>query len=120
MRIRNREDIVDVLAQCELHWSVRRMPESRVDEVRDELHLHLREATPNGKPVETVVGDDVLAFAESWARENCPHRPMRRRLAEFGYIATVMVAAFGTLLHLVKDGEIQGRARIWRSRRRVR
>lgn len=33
MRIRNREDIVSVLARCELHWLVRRIPESGVDEV---------------------------------------------------------------------------------------
>ena len=110
MRIREREDIVNVLAQCELHWSVRRIPEARVDEMRDELHLHLREATRNGKPVETVVGCDVLAFAETWARENRSSWPVRQRVAEFGYTAVVMVAVFAGLLHLVRwDLEVQVR-----------
>lgn len=101
MRIRAREEILDVLAQCEFHWHVRRIPEPRVDEMRDELHLHLREAARNGKPVGTVVGDDVPAFAESWAGENRPHWPMRQRIAESGYTVAVMVAVFAALLHLV-------------------
>ncbi len=101
MRIKDREDILNVLAQCEFHWAVRGIPEAKVDEMRDELHLHLLEATRDGKPVEAVVGDDVLAFAESWAREDRPSWPMRRRVAEFGYIVAVMVAVFAAVLHLV-------------------
>jgi len=77
LRIRDREDIVDVLAQCGFPWLVRRIPEQRVDEMRDELHQHLREATGEGKPVESVVGHDVLAFAESWARVDRSSWPRR-------------------------------------------
>ena len=95
-----RTDIRDVLAQCELHWLVGRIPESKVDEMRDELHLHLREATRDGKPVGSVVGDDVFAFAESWAKEDRPLRPLGRRIAEFASIPAVLVAVFATLLHL--------------------
>lgn len=101
MRIRDREDIVDVLAQCEAHWLVNRIPEARVDEMRDELHQHLREATRDGKTVESVVGDDVLMFAESWVQESRPAWPMYRRVAWFGDLFATMVAVFAVLMHLL-------------------
>ena len=101
MRIKDRGDIVDVLAQCEAHWLVNRIPEARVDEMRDELHRHLREATGDGKTVESVVGDDVLAFAESWAEENRPAWPAYRRVAWFGDLFATMVAVFAALMHLL-------------------
>ena len=96
-----REDIVDVLAQCEAHWLVNRIPESRVDEMRDELHHHLREAVQDGKPVTAVIGDDVPAFAESWAREDRPSWPLHRRVTWFVHIVPFMAAVFGALMHLI-------------------
>ena len=101
MRIRDRGDIVDVLAQCELHWLVGRIPEGRASEMREELHQHLREATRDGKPVESVVGHDVLAFAESWARVDRPSWPVFRRVAWFGHMVVTMVVVFAALAHLL-------------------
>ena len=92
---------MDVLAQCELHWLAGRIPEGRVAEMREELHQHLREATGDGKPVESVVGDDVLAFAESWARVDRPSWPVFRRVAWFGYMVATMVVVFAALAHLL-------------------
>jgi len=42
LRIRGHGEIVDVLAQCELHWLVGKTPETKVDGIRGEPHLHLR------------------------------------------------------------------------------
>lgn len=101
MRIKGGKDIVDVLARCELHWGVSRTPEPRVEEMREELHQHLHEAVRDGKPVESVVDDDVLAFAESWAREDRPSWPMYRRVAWFGHLTLVMMSVVVTLMHPV-------------------
>lgn len=102
MRIRDREEIVDVLARCELHWRVGRISEPRVDEMRDEFHQHRREAVRDGKTVESVVGDDVVeAFAESWAREDRLPWPVYRQVTWFFHLVLVMVAVFAALMHLI-------------------
>lgn len=89
MKIRDREDILDVLAQCELHWHVRRIPDQKVDEMRDELHQHLREAARDGKPVETVVGEDVAACRDYWKRNGVPGARIAEMSVKLGRVALV-------------------------------
>ena len=62
----NREDIVTA---CEQYWVRTRVPSDAVADMKRELLNHLAEAEAAGKKPHTVVGRDVLAFAEVWASE---------------------------------------------------
>jgi hypothetical protein len=60
--------------------------------MRDELEQHLREAVADGKTVGDVVGTDLQAFAESWARELRQPSPILHRL--FGIGSTFLFGLF--------------------------
>jgi hypothetical protein len=57
---------------CVDYWRRTGVPRSTVAGMREELEQHLLDAEAAGKSVESVVGPDVLAFAEEWAREYRP------------------------------------------------
>jgi len=61
-------DITEIIEACETYWSTTRVPTPAVREMRAELESHLVEATASGKTAEEVVGPDLAAFAEDWAR----------------------------------------------------
>lgn len=62
--MKERERIVE---QCERYWRATRVPDDVVGEMLVELSTHLGEAEAAGRPLETVTGPDVAAFAEQWA-----------------------------------------------------
>jgi hypothetical protein len=57
---------------CVEYWRRTAVPRSAVAGMREELEQHLQDAVAAGKSVESVVGPDVIAFAEEWAREFRP------------------------------------------------
>lgn len=71
LRANSQQDrIAETLDMCELHWMATEVPVANIEQMRDELHQHLREAVEEGKSVDAVVGGDVIAFAEEWAAPN--------------------------------------------------
>ena len=60
-------DINTTLNACELVWKQQSIPASTIAEMRTELESHLREASGEGKSIDSVVGEDLNAFARSWA-----------------------------------------------------
>jgi hypothetical protein len=61
-----------VVQDCVEYWRRTGVPRSAVAGMREELERHLQDAAAAGKNVESVVGPDVLAFAEEWAQEYRP------------------------------------------------
>jgi hypothetical protein len=64
-----------VVEDCVEYWRRTGVPRSTVADMREELERHLRDAVAEGKTVASVIGPDILAFAEEWAGE---YRPMSR------------------------------------------
>lgn len=60
-------DRQQIVERCETYWRATRVPGSIVAEMIGELDTHLREAEAAGRPLTTVTGPDVGAFAEQWA-----------------------------------------------------
>jgi membrane protein implicated in regulation of membrane protease activity len=56
-----------VLAGCVRYWQSTGVPADAVAEMIAELETHLADAGKAGKPVDSVVGTDLNAFAEEWA-----------------------------------------------------
>ena len=103
MSVKNQQEKVrDVLAMCEMHWLVNRIPEDKVLEMSGELEQHLREAMRDGKPVEAVVGPDEFAFAESWAEEARPSMSIGNRFVEFAYLLSTLAATGAAFYHVVE------------------
>lgn len=67
------QQISDLVNACGGYWELRGIPHRRRMEMRLELEQHLEQAVHDGKSLQTVVGPNALAFAESWARE-MPHQ----------------------------------------------
>jgi hypothetical protein len=61
-----------IVEACIRYWRHTHVPKQAIAEMREELASHLRDAVDEGKPVESVGGEDVTAFAEQWAREYRP------------------------------------------------
>ncbi len=59
----------EIVAACALYWSRAGLPDHVVNEMRAELESHLASAQSAGKSPQAVVGSDLPAFAEAWARE---------------------------------------------------
>jgi len=55
--------------RCRSTWLTSGINADSADEMATELRSHLEEATAAGKSLETVVGDDIDAFAREWAAE---------------------------------------------------
>ena len=56
-----------IVEHCERYWRATRVPDAVVEEMVIELSTHLQEAEHAGRPLDTVIGPDVGAFAEQWA-----------------------------------------------------
>jgi membrane protein implicated in regulation of membrane protease activity len=56
-----------VIDQCLSSWISSGIDATSADEMTAELRSHLEEATAAGKPLETVIGRDIDAFAQEWA-----------------------------------------------------
>lgn len=77
-----RDRMAMVVMECTFVWRSDGVPAEKRREMRRELIEHLLDAAHDGRPVESVVGDDVEAFAAEWG---APHRPpnlRRRRILE--------------------------------------
>jgi len=61
-------DLERLVLACDRYWRSTGVPDATVDEMVTELRSHLHEAAAEGKTPEEVVGADLAAFAESWAR----------------------------------------------------
>jgi hypothetical protein len=67
-----------VLEDCVEYWRRTGVPRSAVANMREELERHLRDAVAEGRTVESVVGPEILVFAEEWGREFRPRGAIRR------------------------------------------
>ena len=119
MRERDREDIVKIAQQCERYWIDTSVPISTAREMRDELMSHLEAAVAEGKPAESVVGDDVKAFAEEWAsvyRTDIPpensQTKKRSRLVDFAVVVAIVAAFLIGWLAGPKEESVDGE--VWR------
>ncbi|KUJ68126.1 hypothetical protein ACZ90_21350 [Streptomyces albus subsp. albus] len=65
-----------ILAICRSNWEYRGIADPAVREMLEELAAHLADAEAAGRTARDVVGDNVPAFAASWARA---HAPLPRR-----------------------------------------
>jgi hypothetical protein len=92
-----------VVEDCVEYWRKTGVPRSAVAGMKEELEQHLQDAVAAGKSIESVVGPDVLEFAEEWAREYRPAgsvlRPVEGRGPAFLAMATGILV-FVTLLGL--------------------
>ncbi len=61
--------VAEIVAACALYWERAGLPDHVVKEMRAELESHLGHAAEAGKSPQAVVGSDLAAFAEAWARE---------------------------------------------------
>ncbi|MEV6400745.1 hypothetical protein AB0M39_39215 [Streptomyces sp. NPDC051907] len=83
-----------VLAVCRSNWEYRGVDDAALREMFEELSEHLADAEAAGRTPKDVVGDDVTAFAASWARAR---RPLPYRLLR---MAGLIPLALGLLLLL--------------------
>lgn len=121
-------DVISVLERCTRYWTETGVPRRDVAEMRMQLDQHLQEALGDGHPVETVIGNDLAKFAETWAAEYRPtgpnsadweavmsgrtarQRTTRREMLAFGVGLAAVIAAAG--LTLKGDGTMENE--IWR------
>ncbi|WP_073756121.1 hypothetical protein [Streptomyces sp. CB03234] len=87
-----------VLAVCRANWEYRGIDDASVREMLAELSAHLEDAAAAGRGPKAVVGDDVKAFAASWARAL---QPLRRRAARIAAIVPFVVGALMLVSHLL-------------------
>ncbi|MDH3708031.1 MAG: NfeD family protein [Acidimicrobiia bacterium] len=62
-------DRMRIIDECERYWTATGVPAAAAAEMRQELDEHLRAAEVDGRDAQSVIGDDVAGFAESWAAE---------------------------------------------------
>ncbi|MDI3328870.1 MAG: hypothetical protein QJR06_09970 [Alicyclobacillaceae bacterium] len=82
----SREQIKRVVEDCEIYWLLKEIPRAQVEDMKTELERHLLDAAADGKPVEKVIGKDVHAFADSWARAVQPGKPLIKILEHWAYL----------------------------------
>ena len=68
-QVSDRQNIEQIISDCERYWLDTKVPRSRVREMATELQSHLLEATAEGKSPKAVVGNNLAEFAEEWATE---------------------------------------------------
>lgn len=112
-----------VLDRCERYWRETGVSDAAVTDMRRELESHLREAAAAGKSPAVVVGDDIPAFAESWAAEQRgPRRratwnEMRRQGRNgrgFGVFGILLVALVAALVVLGPKEDSVDDIEVWR------
>ena len=94
------EELEIVMLECEGYWRAMGISPQRVGEMQGELGNHLQEALQDGKPVESVIGGDTLAFAEDWGKPYVPQHSAFERAVEQAAFVFVGVALAGTAAHL--------------------
>ncbi|TXS21994.1 hypothetical protein EAO71_26215 [Streptomyces sp. ms191] len=86
-----------ILAVCRSNWEYRGIDDAAVREMLAELAAHLEDAAAAGRAPRDVVGDDVPAFAASWARA---HRPLYRRALRMAALVPLVAGLLLLLVHL--------------------
>ncbi|WP_029423415.1 hypothetical protein [Alicyclobacillus macrosporangiidus] len=86
MKATNPDPVDAVLTDCIVYWVLKGLPRRRIDEMAAELRHHLTVAVQDGKSLEAVVGRDLGAFAEEWARATGEPTNMRDVLTRWGTI----------------------------------
>ena len=95
------EDLIgETLGACIFLWRMRDVPDARIEEMEEELGDHLREAVENGRSVESVVGEDLDAFAEEWAKEARSERSILGWALEIGATLAIGVVLTAIVYHL--------------------
>ncbi len=119
-------DIETIVDRCRSYWDETRVPADAVGDMATELTDHLTEAAAEGKSPETVVGRDVIAFAEAWAREYRmtsagrprraapapPHRPPRPWLG-LGIVAAGVAIVAAALIAGPKEDSMDVETMRW-------
>jgi membrane protein implicated in regulation of membrane protease activity len=94
--------IDQVLAGCARYWRSTGVPADAIAEMRAELQTHLEAADLAGKPVDSVVGTDLDAFAEEWAaiyrNEPAPNQAAPASAGSMWIWLTIGVLAIGFAL----------------------
>jgi hypothetical protein len=93
---------------CVEYWRRTGVPRSAVAGMREELEQHLQDAVTEGKSVESVVGPDVLAFAEEWAREFRPAGAIHQPPKGVGPGFLALAAGILSLMSLLAIGAYAG------------
>ncbi|MFF7178368.1 hypothetical protein [Streptomyces sp. NPDC008121] len=86
-----------ILAICRSNWEYRGIDDATLRDMLAELAAHLQDAEAAGRTPRDVVGEDVTAFAASWARAR---RPLHRRAARLAAMITFMAGLLLLLAHL--------------------
>ncbi|PSJ25248.1 hypothetical protein B7P34_29140 [Streptosporangium nondiastaticum] len=97
-----------VLDRCRTEWMFHDMPRDAVDDMLTELREHLEDSARAGRSAAVVVGDDVAAFASSWAAEH-PSRPPRNTpglLARHAYAGSVALLSASHLVGRTAEAEL--------------
>ncbi|WP_338491480.1 hypothetical protein [Streptomyces sp. SJL17-4] len=87
-----------VLAVCRSNWEYRGVDDASVREMLAELTAHLEDAAAAGRTPQDVVGQDVKAFAASWARARMP---LHRRVLRMAALVPLVVGTLLLMSHLV-------------------
>lgn len=69
VHVTDRSGVDQMVADCEQYWLMTGVPRRVAAEMKAELSTHVHEALDAGKSIQTVVGNDLPAFAETWAAE---------------------------------------------------
>ncbi|MET9624770.1 MULTISPECIES: hypothetical protein [unclassified Streptomyces] len=86
-----------ILAVCRSNWEYRGIDDAAVREMLAELAAHLEDAATAGRAPRDVVGDDVQAFAASWARAR---RPLYRRALRMAALIPLVAGVLLLFVHL--------------------
>lgn len=100
-RATEEDRIGNVVMTCVLHWRLRDVPDDRIGEMEEELEGHLHEAAGSGRPIESVVGGDPVAFAEEWAKEARTERSSLGRAFGIGADLAFGLAFVAAACHLL-------------------
>ncbi|WP_171164874.1 hypothetical protein [Streptomyces sp. I05A-00742] len=88
-----------ILAVCRSNWEYRGVDDASVREMLTELSAHLEDAEAAGRTTRDVVGEDVKAFAASWARARAP---LSRRALRTVSMACFVLGSFLLLSCLIQ------------------
>ena len=117
--------IDEVVERCQAYWSATHVPSRAIKEMKAELTSHLEEAAAAGKTPDAVIGTDLNAFAEEWARTY--RRPMvvsekpgrsflgpggRRQQTIWSVIAILVITA-GILIFAPKENNVENDVLQW-------
>ncbi|MGW2601911.1 hypothetical protein [Streptomyces klenkii] len=97
-----------ILDRCRTEWMFHDIPPDAIDDMLAELREHLEDSARAGKSAAAVVGDDVTAFATTWAAEH-PSRPPRNTpglLARHAYAGTVALLLGSHLIGRTAEAEL--------------